>query len=204
MRAGTRRGLRTGALAFLAAFGLAACSATATLAPGLVPVTLGDVGNPSDSTRDYTDSIAPGIPFAWGVRISNAANQDVVLDGYQLVDPSPGLEVLDAGLLPTVPQPVIGTPLQATPDLEATVAARPLAGATLGSASSPGWLHGGQVAFIIRVPSAGDYTLSGVRLRYHVAETSFDTTLNAALEVCAGAGGDASAACPFASPSAGP
>lgn len=183
---------------------LAACSsAPATLPPGLIPVTLGLNGNPTDGTRDYTDSIDPGSPFSWAIRIGNATDQEIIVDGYELVGQSPGLEVVAAGLLPTLPPPaIVVVPTPASADVEATVAARPLAGATFGGRSSAGWTDGGLLAFILRVPSAGDFALSGVHLRYHVGGMTFDTTLNAALEVCAGAASGADTTCPFVSPAA--
>src|SRR5512140_1978948 len=121
------RALLPGAVAIVVTVALAACAATPTLAPGVVPITLGQNGRPSDSTRDYTDSIGPGVPFAWGVRIGNAAEQDIVIDSFELVGRSAGLDVLGAGLLPTVPPPAVGVPTAATADVQSAVAALPLA-----------------------------------------------------------------------------
>ena len=173
----------------------AACTSAPTLAPGQVPIGRHGGG----SSADVVDSFGPGVPFGWGVILENTTGSAVAIDGYELVDRSHGLEVLGAGLLPTAPNPIGYGLRPADGDLQAAVAAHPVAGALFSSSSDPGWIDGGWLEFILRASAVGDYTVSGVRIQYHVAGSSFVTTIPATLEVCAGATLDPGEACPFAS-----
>jgi hypothetical protein len=156
---------------------------------------------PGESTTDFADSVGPGTPFAWTIRVKNDASQPAEVDGYELVDESPGLEVLGAASMPTEPATLTIPRLTiADEELRAAVAARPLATSAIGTTSTPGWVNGGDLVFLLQVQGAGDYSVSAVRLRYHVGGRAFDTTIPAALEVCAGATVPPGSACPFASP----
>lgn len=199
--AGQRGTLLAVAVVFAVASVVAACTSAATFAPGNLPP-LGLHGG--GSTADFVDSFGPGVPFAWGIIVENRTSSAVSMDGYELLGRSQGLDVLGAGLLLTAPATVGYRRLsQADSDLQAAVAAHPIAGASLGSSSDPGWAKGGWFAFVLRASAVGDYTVSGIRLRYHVAGSSFDTTIPATLEVCAGATVAPGDTCPYASRSPG-
>lgn len=149
---------------------------------------------------DFADSFKPGAPFGWALSIENEADQPAIVDGYELVDKSSALEVVGAAVIPTafggVAGQVIGPLSVVTDDLRSAVAARPIIGSEIGATNTAGWADGGKLVFLFQVASVGDYSLSAVRLRYHVGSRAFETLIPASLEVCAGVAAG-TAACPL-------
>jgi hypothetical protein len=188
-------------MAALIGAAVVACGSTATPSPRLLgqdPVGLPGGG----STHDFADSFQPGTPFGWSVFIQNTADQPAVVDGYQLLDKSAALEVVGAAAIPSAPEGLgIGKLMFVNDDLRSAVAARPLVGSSIGAPNTVGWTDGGSLFFLLQAPSAGDYSLSAVRLRYHVGSQTFETDIPASLEVCAGATVPPGSACPFPSSS---
>lgn len=197
-------------------FVLSGCGVTATPAPtphvsvgapDVVPTgaphVAADSGDPvgipgGGSTGEFRDSIAPGAPFAFVVFIENRAAETAAVDGFELIDKLPSLDVLGAAAFPGQPNALgLGLGMAVSPDLASGVAARPLVGSFIGPKEMAGWTNGGALVFILRVPANGDYKVSGVRLRYRVGATSYVTDIPAALDVCAGAAVPTGGACPF-------
>lgn len=191
-------------MAALIGAAVVACGSTATPSPRL----LGQdpVGRPGGgSGHDFIDSLEPGTTFVWAVLIGNTAEQPAVVDGYELLDKSAALEVVGAAAIPSTAAGLstgIGTMMFVDDDLRSFVAARPLVGSLIGGPNTDGWMDGGNLVFLLQAPSAGDYSLSAVRLRYHVGSQTFETDIPASLEVCVGATVPPGSACPF--PSSGP
>jgi len=167
---------------------------------GQAPIALGSEG--SEHTGVDSDVAEPGAPFTWAVFIRNAADEPAIVDGYELLDKSPGLEVAAAAGMPNSPRAgvAIGVIMYATDELRAAINRWPLVGATIGPMAASGWESGGSLVFLLQVPSAGDYSLSAVRLRYHVGGQSFQTDLPSSLDVCAGAAVPPGSSCPFQAP----
>lgn len=189
------------AMAALIGASLAACASTPTPSPrplGHDPL----LGN--GQTHDFADSFRPGAPFGWGVFIRNDADQPAIVDGYELMHKSAALEVIAAAAIPRAPLGgvAIGPLMFVNDDLRSTVASLPLVGSSIGATNTVGWADGGSLVFLFKVPSAGDYSVSAVRLRYHVGSQTFVTDIPASLEVCAGATVPGGSACP--SPSSSP
>jgi hypothetical protein len=182
----------------VAGCGPAATPAASQLA--LAPIELESGG----SEHTLADAFEPGTPFGWSVFIRNLARQPAVVDGYELLDKSPALEVVAAASLPNSWSAgvSIGALMYVTDELRAAVNGRPLVGGTIGSTTSVGWATGGSLVFLVKVPSAGVYSFSAVRLRYHTGMQSFETDLPASLEVCAGATVPPGSTCPFPSSTA--
>jgi hypothetical protein len=155
----------------------------------------------SGSTHDFADSFKPGVPFGWAVSIENDADQHAIVDAYELVDKPAALEVVGAAVIPSAPGggagAVIGPLTVVNDDLRSAVTARPLIGSAIGATDTAGWADGGKLVFLFQVASVGDYSLSAVRLRYHVGSQAFQTLIPASLEVCAGATAG-TGACPLA------
>ncbi len=172
-------------------------------APVGAPPMITDSGDPvglpgGGSTGMFRDAITPGVPFAFAVFIENRADEAAVVDGFELIDKPPNLDVLGASAFSGQPNALgISVAMAVTPDLTSAVAARPLVGSFIGPKAMAGWTNGGALVFMLRVPANGDYKTSGVRLRYRVGGKAYETDIPATLEVCTGAVVAAGDACPF-------
>jgi hypothetical protein len=182
---------------------IGACSVPTPSPLGHDPVGLRGSGN----TQEFADSFTPGTPFGWALIIENDADQPATVDGYELIDKSSALEVVGAAVIPTGfgggAGQVTGPLSVVNDDLRSAVAARPLIGSEIGPTNTAGWADGGNLVFLFQVARVGDYSLAGVRLRYHVGSQAFETLIPASLEVCAGAT-EGTAACPFKDSNPGP
>jgi hypothetical protein len=195
---------------------ITARTSTAALVAAMIALTVmacGSAASPSNATRDpihmtqggqtgnFFSGIAPGSPLAWSVRIQNDAGDAAIVDGYELADMSAALQVVGATAVPsTWLFSACNTKLQVNADLRSAVAGQPLVGSSIGPTSASPWASGGCLIFIFQAPSANDYSLSGVRLRYHVGTETFETDIPASLEVCVGATVPPGSLCPFGSP----
>lgn len=191
------------AMAALIGASLAACASTPTPSPR----PLGhDALRGNGQTHDFADSFRPGAPFGWGVFIRNDADQPAIVDGYELVDKAGALEVIAAAAISRAPfgGVVVGPLMFVNDELRSIVTSLPLVGSSIGARNTVGWGDGGSLVFLFQVPTAGDYSLSAVRLRYHVGSQTFVTDIPASLEVCAGATVPAGSACPYPSSSPSP
>lgn len=183
------------AVAALIGASLAACTSTPTPTP--LPLSHDPVGLwNSGPTQWFADSFRPGAPFGWGVVIRNDADQPAIVDSYELIGKSAALEVVAAAAIPSAPWgaaigPIMGPVMFVNDDLRSAVAALPLVGSSIGARNTVGWAGGGSLVFLLQPPTAGDYSVSAVRLRYHVGSQTFETDIPASLEVCVGATGSA-------------
>jgi hypothetical protein len=187
-------------VACLIAITVMACGSSTPSSPGFRdPVHLMTNG----STGDFYDQIVPGTPFEWLVRIVNDAGQDATVDDYQLIDKPAALEVIGATVWANAPAGFACSvpPVPVDAGMRSALASKPLVGSSIGASDTAPWTSGGCLVFLLQVPSANDYAVSGVRLRYHVGGRAFETILPASLEVCAGATVPPGSTCPFASAS---
>jgi hypothetical protein len=183
----------------LVAITVMACGSSTPSSPGFRdPVHLTSNG----STGDFYDEIVPGTPFLWLVRITNDAGQDATVDDYQLIDKPAALEVIGATDWADAPAGFACSlqPVPVDAGMRSALAAKPLVGSSIGATNTAAFARGGCLVFLLQVPSANDYAVSGVRLRYHVGGQAFETVLPASLEVCAGVTVPAGSTCPYASP----
>jgi hypothetical protein len=199
----SREACWTALIGALVAASAAACGSSApsaVVAQGSVRAGFGG------SSGDFYDDVVPGAPFAWSVRIVNDGSQEAAVDGYRLVGAPPALEILGAAAFASVPlgfSPCERVHPPATADLQTAVASHPLIGSSIGATNVAPWASGGCLLFVLRVPTANDYSVSSVRIQYHVGSQAFEAAIPASLEVCAGAAVPPGAACPFASASPG-
>jgi hypothetical protein len=106
--------------------GCAAAPPAATRIPGVDPIAT------QGTVRIAVDDVAPGGEVGWGVFIENTSGSNAVVDGYDLVDLSPGVDILGAAAIPQLPPPGIGPETIVTDDVRSMVASRPLVGSTIG------------------------------------------------------------------------
>lgn len=147
------------------------------------------------------DGIAPGTTFTWGdLIVYDEASQPAVIDGVTLDGAPADLQFVGAAAVPQ---------FQGTPALmdfatvpaqyQETLAARPLLGSQIESASSAAWKRGVLVVFLLRLAHVGEIRVDSVTLAYHVGSDHYTATYPYALHACVGASVEASSPCPYAS-----
>lgn len=186
----------TGACLVLLATVLAGCAtapAAATRMPGVDPIAT------QETVRIAVDDVAPGGEVGWGVFIENTSGANAIVDGYDLVDLSRGVDVLGAAAIPQLPPPGIGPETIVTDDVRSMVASRPLVGSTIGPTTTAGWTLGGIILVLLRPRNPGDVSASGIRLRYHIGAQAYETLLNSGIEICAAASLTSGGQCPLPS-----
>ena len=178
----------------LLATALAGCGTAppaATRMPGVDPIAT------QETVRIAVGDVAPGGETGWGVFIENTSGSNAVVDGYDLVDLSPGVDILGAAAIPQLPPSGIGPETIVTDAVRSMVASRPLVGSTIGPTTTAGWTLGGIILVLLRPRNPGDVSASGIRLRYHIGAQAFETLLNSGIEICAGTSLTSGGPCPL-------
>lgn len=177
--------------------GVSACASPATAPWTGDPVHLGS----GDAVRQGATGLAVASPFGWAVEVRNESSSPAVVDGYKLVNSTPGLKIVAAAGIETgttAPQGLLMSGLTPTVSatVESTLADRRLVGWSIDPSPAPGSAIRQSLVFVLEAPTPGDYSINSVVVAYHVANRQYRSQIPASFDVCVGATTSDSATCP--------
>lgn len=156
-----------------------------------------------DAVRQGATGLAVASPFGWAVEVRNEAIGQAVVDGYEFVSPTQGLEVLAAagietGSSLTAPQGLLTNGLTPTvsASIESSLENRRLVGWSIDPSPEPGSAIRQSIVFVLEAPTPGDYSINSVVVTYHIGSQRYGSQIPASFDVCVGGPASDAATCP--------
>ena len=124
------------------------------------------------------DTIGYGVPMAW-----NVAKAPVVLQSARLIDPTPGMEVVETFVSPPNRKKQGISNSETWPSDEYSDL-RPVKGLSLASRFSPAGEKGAMFVFALHFPKLGEFQHAGVEVAYTAGGKQYVMRIPTSLRIC--------------------
>jgi hypothetical protein len=170
---------------------LAAAALGAAVAVALVVFASDDDDGPTPGPLGSDEVVGLGAPqeagrdFTFGLAVAyNRGDEPAVLERISLVDPTPGLRVIETRVAGPQRRLLYQAGDYRWPSPEITDL-HPVRGFEVAPRDQPDGRRGVELVFRLRVDRPGRYTARGVQIDYRVGDTSHRSRLTTAYRVCA-------------------